>query len=316
MAQVPRSGAEGSTWLFVPGDRPERFDKAAEAGSDHVVLDLEDAVASPAKALARAAVMSWLAEGRRAWVRLNATGTPWREDDVAALGGVGGLAGVMVPKAESPADMAGLRDRLGSGTGLVALVETARGVQMASALADSGHVDRLALGSIDLALDLGAEESDDSLLLARATLVMASRAAGLPGPVDGVSTVTDDPAHLIAAATRAASLGFTGKLCIHPRQVPIVAAAFMPNDRDIAWARRVVAEAEMRGHATGAFRLDGEMVDRPVVERARTVLRRRPASGSASALTAVTERNTMNSSAATISDSQGAGGNHQREEER
>lgn len=271
------SGAEGSTWLFVPGDRPERFDKAAAAGSDHVILDLEDAVAPSAKAHARAAVVSWLAEGRRAWVRLNATGTPWHDDDVAALRGVAGLAGVMVPKAQSPGEMAELRDRFGPGTGLIALVETARGVQLAPALADSGHVDRLALGSIDLALDLGAEESDDSLLLARATLVMASRAAGLPGPVDGVSTVTDDPAHLLATATRAASLGFEGKLCIHPRQVPSVAAAFVPDDRTIAWALRVVTEAETRGHATGAFLLDGEMVDRPVVERARSVLLRRPA---------------------------------------
>lgn len=267
------SRAAGTTWLFVPGDRADRFDKAAAAGADAVILDLEDAVAPEHKAAARDAVAAWLAGAtHRAWVRVNAVGTPWHADDLAALRTAGGLRGVVVPKAEDVERVRPVAEALPDGAGLLALVETARGIQRAADLADSGCVDRLALGSVDLALDLGADETDETLLLARTMLVLASRAAGLPGPVDGVSTVLDDPAPVAAAARRARAFGFGGKLCIHPRQVKVVADAFAPSAQEVAWAERVQAAAVGQD---GAFALDGQMVDLPVLERALAVLARR-----------------------------------------
>ena len=251
------------TWLFVPGDRPERFAKATAAGPDEVVIDLEDAVAPDAKESARAAAVEWLATGQ-AWVRINATGTPWHDDDVAALSGTPGLRGVMVAKAEVP-------EQLPSGVALVPLVESALGIHNAYALAAASGVQRLAFGAIDFALDIDAAENDRSLLLARATLVLASRVAGLAGPIDGVTVSTTDIDVIGADAERARSLGFAGKLCIHPKQIAPVAAAFRPSDDEIDWARGILAAS---GGAEGVVRVDGQMVDLPVVRRAERILAR------------------------------------------
>lgn len=255
------------TWLFVPGDRPDRFAKAQDSGADAVVCDLEDGVAPAAKVQARAEVRGWLAAGGSAWVRVNAPGTDDGLGDVEAMRGLPGLQGLMVPKSESAGQLENLAGRAG-GCRVVALVETAAGVLEAANIARSPAVDRLAFGSIDYAGDIDAIESDDSLLLARSLLVLASRAAGKAGPLDGVTTdlLTMEPVQ--AAAAYARSLGFVGKLCIHPRQVAAVAAGFAPQEREVRWAREVV-EAEA---SAGAVAVAGHMVDRPVLERARRIL--------------------------------------------
>lgn len=257
------------TWLFVPGDRPERFGKAQASGADAVVCDLEDGVAPGAKTQARIDVRTWLTAGGRAWVRVNAAGSEAGDDDVAALRGLPGLQGLMVPKSESAGQLEDLVRR-GGGCPAVALVETAAGVLEAGSIARSPAVERLAFGSIDYAGDIDAVESDDSLLLARSLLVLASRAAGKPGPLDGVTTdlLTMEPVQ--AAAAYARSLGFAGKLCIHPRQVAAVAAGFAPNEKDVQWAREVVTATS----SAGAVAVAGHMVDRPVLERARRILSR------------------------------------------
>lgn len=257
------------SWLFVPGHRGDRFDRAAASGADVVVCDLEDAVAEEAKATARAEVTRWLARGGTACVRVNAPGTPFADADVAALAGVPGLVAVMVPKAEDPRVLAGLAEALGPDTAVVALVETALGVHRVHALAAAPGVARLAFGSIDLALDLGVEDAAVPLLSARSALVLASRVAGLPAPVDGVTPILDDPAVVQEAAATAAAMGFGGKLCVHPRQVEAVHAGFRPGEADVRHAHRVLASV-----AGGAGQVDGQMVDRPVLERARQVLRR------------------------------------------
>lgn len=260
---------EARSWLFVPGDCPDRFAKAAASGADLVVCDLEDAVAAEVKASARAAVAQWLARDGLACVRVNATGTAFHDGDVAALSGLPGLRAVMVPKAEDPRRLAELSAALGPKTALVALIETALGVHRAYDLAAAPGVARLAFGSIDFALDVAAEDAQTPMLFARSTLVLASRVAKIAPPVDGVTTALDDLSLAEADANAALSLGFGGKLCIHPRQVHAVNAAFTPTAEDVRAARRIVDSLTDRG----ADRLDGQMVDAPVVERARRTLR-------------------------------------------
>jgi citrate lyase subunit beta/citryl-CoA lyase len=259
---------DSRTWLFVPGDRPERFAKAADAGADEVICDLEDAVGDNAKPAARDAVAALLATPGRVWVRVNGADAAWHDDDLAALAGLPGLAGVVVPKAESIEVLDHAVSVLGAGTPLIALIETACGVLAAPTIAANRSVRRLAFGSIDFALDVGCADDDTSLLFARSSLVIASRAAGLDGPLDGVTTDLTGTARVAADARRAQALGFGGKLCIHPRQVPAVADAYAPTPAELDLAQGVLAEAT----GSGAAAHDGAMVDRPVLQRARRLV--------------------------------------------
>lgn len=246
-----------TTFLFVPGDRPERFEKAVAGGADVVILDLEDAVAPAAKDSARASVAEWL-RSHRALVRINAPGTPWFDADAALVAARG--VPVVVPKAETPGVLAGFGE-------VVALVETAAGVERAGELAAVPSVTRLALGTIDLAAELGVDPDDrEPFAYARSRLVIASAAAGLAPPVDGVTANVADDAGLEADVRYARRLGFGGKLCIHPRQVPVARAAFAATEAEREWARRVVATG------AGVSVVDGRMVDEPVRARARRIL--------------------------------------------
>ncbi|WP_373987292.1 CoA ester lyase [Duganella sp. BuS-21] len=256
------------SYLFVPGSEPRRFDKACASGADAVIIDLEDAVAPGDKAGARDAVAAWLRLRRRVIVRINAVDTRWFDDDVA-LCGLDGVAGVMLPKAESCEVLLALAARLPT-MPLLPLVESARGFSVAGELARCPQVQRLVFGSIDFQLDLGIDGEGDELLYFRSGLVLASRLAGIAAPVDGVTVAVSDPARLEADARRARRLGFGGKLCIHPNQLATVNTAFAPSAAEMDWARKVVAAAEVE---SGAFRLDGKMVDRPVILRAQAVLR-------------------------------------------
>ncbi|GAC80981.1 citrate lyase subunit beta / citryl-CoA lyase [Gordonia malaquae] len=255
------SAATASTLLFVPGDRPDRFDKAAAAGADLVVLDLEDAVSADAKDAARANVAAWAAH-RPCAVRINSADTRWFRADLDALSAKD--VTIMIPKAEDPAVLAGI------GGNVIALIETARGVLNAPAIASVPGVVRLAVGTFDLAAELGVDPTDtEALLPTRGALVLASAAAGLPGPIDGVTAAIDEPDRIIADTTYARRLGFAGKLCIHPRQLRPAAAALRPTEAQIGWARRIVEAS------SGAVaQVDGEMVDKPVVDRAHAILAR------------------------------------------
>jgi citrate lyase subunit beta/citryl-CoA lyase len=254
--------------LFVPGDRPERFDKAIAAGAGLVIVDLEDAVAPPHKAAARDAVAGWLRAERPVALRVNGADTPWFDADVALCRHPGVVA-IVLPKAEDPAV---LRDVAAGApqAALLPLIETALGVAHVETLAAAPRVQRLLFGSIDLQLDLGIAGDGDELLCFRSRLVLASRLAGIAAPVDGVSTALDDREALTADALRARRLGFGAKLCIHPKQVPVVEAAFAPTPEERAWAERVLAAAEAA--QGGAVAVDGRMVDKPVILRARALL--------------------------------------------
>lgn len=262
---------QARSFLFVPGDRPDRFDKAAAAGADVVIVDLEDAVGAEQKATAREAVVAWLAGGGRAAVRVNAADSPEHEADVAALSGAGGVVAVVLPKADDPA----LANAVAAQTGVpvVALVESAAGIVRAVELARAEGVARLAFGHLDYAVDLGCDNGRTAMLHARSTLVLASRAAGLPGPVDGVTVALDDPSVLVYDLEHAGELGLTGKLLIHPRQVEGTHAAYRTSDDEVAWAEKVLAA--VRDTDVGAVRVDGDMVDAPVIARAEDILRRK-----------------------------------------
>jgi citrate lyase subunit beta/citryl-CoA lyase len=263
---LPRS------YLFVPGDRPERFDKALASGADAVILDLEDAVPVPAKEAARQAVVNWLGArmptaSPQIVVRINAVGTPQHEADVDACRH--GVHAVVLPKSERVDDLARLARAL-PGVALLPLIETAVGFAAAPELARAPAVQRLVFGSIDFQHDLGIDGEGEELLFFRSQLVLYSRLALLAAPVDGVSTVLDDAALIHTEALRARRLGFGAKLCIHPKQIAPVHAAFAPTAAQLGWARRVIAAADAAGGA--AVALDGAMVDRPVILRAQALL--------------------------------------------
>ncbi len=257
----------GKSYLFVPGDRPERFAKAAASGADRIIIDLEDAVAPAGKPAARAAALEWLRTGAPAMVRINGRDTPWFRDDLHMLEDFA-AAGLMVPKADAEV-MAAVAAEAPRAE-LVALVETVAGWASARQILATGPTVRLAFGNIDFALDSGLADSDDTLAPVRAALVLESRLAGKPAPIDGVSLELTDAALIARHAQQSKRWGFGGKLCIHPRQVEAVNLAFRPSPQDCDWARRVLDAAG--ASAGAAVALDGKMIDRPVIERARRIL--------------------------------------------
>ena len=260
------------SYLFVPGDRPERFAKARASGADAVIVDLEDAVAPVNKVAARDAVAGALDAAQPVVLRINGADTGWFADD-ARLAAHPGVSAVLLPKAAAVEAVAALRTASG-GKPVLALVESAAGMANLTALAAAQGVARLVFGSIDFQLDLDITDDDLALLPFRMQLVLASRVANLPPPVDGVTTALDDAARIESEARRARSLGFGAKLCIHPRQVAIVNGAFSPGAAEVAWAQRVVEAAAASGGA--AVAVDGKMVDAPVLARARRLLAASP----------------------------------------
>jgi citrate lyase subunit beta / citryl-CoA lyase len=257
------------SYLYVPGNRPDRFDKACAAGADAVIVDLEDAVPPVEKEAARAALASWLSPDKSVMVRVNAAGSEWFERDLAACDAAG-VAGVILPKAEEIDDgvLSLCRRR---GIACLPLIETAAGMAQAESVAATPCVQRLMFGTIDFQFELGIDGDGDELLAFRSRLVLASRLAGIQSPVDGPCTSWEDQALLMADSQRARKLGFGGKLCIHPKQVAIVNAAFSPDEAQIAWASKVLDAAQRSGGA--AVAVDGRMIDRPVILKAERIAR-------------------------------------------
>lgn len=262
------------TFLFVPANRPERIAKALASGTDVVVVDLEDAVAPADKPAARLALIKWLDANpdERVTVRTNAADTVWHEDDLTACRHAG-IAAVMLPKADSAAQVEHAHDV--SGKPVLCIVETVLGIEALSQVAGARGCARLMFGKLDLAveLDLIPDESDPEELVFlpwRAMLVLASKRARLPAPVDGVYTLIGDQPGLARYAARARRHGFSGQLLIHPGQVTATAAAFTPSAQDIEWAKTVCRLADAAGG--GVVVLDGRMIDAPVMARARSIL--------------------------------------------
>jgi len=267
--------AQARSLLFVPGNRPDRFKKAAQSGADAIILDLEDAVPLAEKASAREAVrQQWpqlLALDVPLVVRINAADSAAWAADLAALAGLQRLAAVMVPKAESADGLRQAHEVL-PGAALLPLVESAAGYAALHSIAAAPGVLRLALGHIDFMADTGMLCSDDERELAplRFAMAMATRVHRLAPAIDGVTVSIDDARRLREDTQRALRFGFGAKLCIHPRQVVGVHEAMAPSAEEIDWAQRVVAADAAAGGA--AVQLDGRMVDAPVVLRALRLL--------------------------------------------
>lgn len=262
------------TWLYVPGDRPDRVAKALASAADTVILDLEDAVAPAAKADARRTVVGVLAEGRPAYVRINAPGTADGDADVRALAASpGALAGVRIPKCEDPDELRRVADALGAP--VLPVVESALGVERAFALATAHPlVAGISLGEADLSADLRA--GGDALAWPRSRIVVAARAAGLPSPPQSVWTAVRDLDGLAADTRAGQRAGFFGRSVIHPAQIPVVHEACAPDPADVAWARDLTGRLAARGDAPDAdaawIDADGRFVDKAVVERAAAIL--------------------------------------------
>jgi citrate lyase subunit beta/citryl-CoA lyase len=230
------------SYLFVPGNRPDRFAKAAASGVDVVVIDLEDAVPPAEKKIARAALAEWLSTNSTpVAVRVNDVNSEWFRDDIAVCRAPS-VAAVMLPKTERIDDIF-LCEFAGKPTDILPMIETAQGFRNVVAIAQHRLTTRLVFGNVDFQLDLGIDGDDEQLLYFRSQIVFASRIGNLLPPVDGVSTTLDDPEQITRDTLRAKRLGFGAKLCIHPKQVAAVNAAFIPSEKDVEWAQRVADDA-------------------------------------------------------------------------
>lgn len=275
------SMAQACSFLFVPATQPERLPKALTSGADVVIADWEDAVAPADKERARAALaqaVGTLEKSARArlLVRINSEGSPWFAADLQALAQLTaqGLAGAVVPKAERASTLQAVVQAGGPHAALVPLVESVAGLAAADALAAAPQVVRLAFGHLDFQVDAGMAcgDTEEELLPVRLALVFASRRAGLAAPIDGVTVDTRNPERMARDAEHARRMGFGGKLCIHPAQVPVLHAAFDPDESAVAHALRVQQALQQAGG--GVCVLDGRMVDAPVLAQAQHTLQR------------------------------------------
>ncbi|MGN7385414.1 HpcH/HpaI aldolase/citrate lyase family protein [Sporosarcina sp. SAFN-015] len=270
-----------TSYLFVPGNRPDRIEKAILAGkANAIIIDLEDAIAFNEKGKVRELVNEFLSETTlpsepKLYVRVNDSSTPFYIEDVEMVSKFAGV-GIMLPKTESPADVHQLVDRIVPDQSIIPLIETAKGVLNAYDIAScSNQILRLAFGAVDYCLDLNTSISahGHELIYPRSALVVASRAAGLSSPIDTVFIDLSDEEGLIAEIRRAKNLGMFAKLCIHPKQLEPVNQLFAPSDSDIAWANKVVASFEdALSNGLSAIQLDNKMIDLPVYKQALSTL--------------------------------------------
>ncbi|WP_166980754.1 HpcH/HpaI aldolase/citrate lyase family protein [Paramicrobacterium fandaimingii] len=252
------------SWLLVPATKPEVFSDADRSAADGIILDIEDAVDPSRKPAARNAVVEWLSSGGEAWVRVNDATTEFWADDLAALRDVAGLQGVMLAKTESPQQVEETYERLGTTLPVIALVESAIGIEAATDIARAEGAFRLAFGSGDFRRDTGMSADKEAMAYPRAKLVVASRCGNLPGPIDGPTVGSSHPVLREQSGTTV-SMGMTGKLCLDVEQVPVINEVISPTPTDVGWANGFLADFEARG---GVIR-DGS--DLPRLGRARKI---------------------------------------------
>ena len=259
--------------LFVPGSRPERFDKAIATGADKIIVDFEDAVEETMKRQSRENLGIYLTANPslRVVVRINASEHPEHQSDLDFCSRFPEVSAILLPKAESAAQV---NHAASTGKRIWPLIESAKGLEFLPSIASVGGVERLTFGALDLGLDLGLRAQSTAAARmfdqVRYQILINTVRSKLARPLDTVFANFSDLEGLAAFAHDALDMGFGGMLCIHPSQVSVVNTVFEPTTDDIEWARRVVNAAE---GAPGAFRLDGKMIDAPVIAAAHRVLK-------------------------------------------
>ncbi|ACC40035.1 CoA ester lyase [Mycobacterium marinum] len=251
------------SWLLVNGTHADRFQAASHSRADIVVLDIEDAVAPKDKGSARDNVVHWLGDGNADWVRINGFGTPWWADDIAILAG-SSVGGVMLAMVESVDHVTETARRLPN-VPIVALVETARGLERITEIASAKGTFRLAFGIGDFRRDTGFGEDATTLAYARSRFTIAAKAAGLPSAIDG-PTIGSNPLKLIEASAVSVEFGMTGKICLSPEQCAVVNEGLSPSQDEIGWAKEFFAEFERDG---GEIRNGSDL---PRIARATKIL--------------------------------------------
>lgn len=264
-------------FLFVPADRPERFDKALQTKAHAIIIDLEDAVSLANKAQARVNLAQSLPNllsvyRDRIIVRINAFGTPQFDEDVALVNALF-VAAVMLPKAESASQLDTLKNAIAKDAVIIPMIESAHGIDQLTPIAAHPATLRLALGNIDAQAELGlsCDPQETELLPLRFQMNLVSKLADIAPPIDGVTIDIHAQHTLLADTQRAKRIGFSGKLCIHPAQINTVITTFLPTQEEIQKAQLIVqADAKALG---GVVQLDGRMIDRPVVLLAQRILK-------------------------------------------
>ncbi|MDO5668356.1 MAG: CoA ester lyase [Alcaligenaceae bacterium] len=261
--------------LFVPAANLDRIPKALATDASIVIVDLEDAVEADVKFSVRQQLERWTNDnpGRRFFLRINDAQSPWFIDDLAFAGRIDkNILGIMLPKAESSKDVIPV-ERLG--VPVIPLIETAAGVTNLKDICSVDGVTRLSFGELDMALDLGVDRNTEGakrlINHVRSQICLHSRAAKLNPPLDTVYPNFKDSEGFERQLNFSKDMGFAGSLCIHPQQLEVVHRVFMPKPEDLVWAQRVVDAAQKYGNSV--FQLDGEMVDKPVIDHAHAVLK-------------------------------------------
>jgi citrate lyase subunit beta/citryl-CoA lyase len=250
------------SWLLVNATKPDQFEPALLSEADSVIFDLEAAVPDDRKEEARFHVVNALNTGLSAWVRINAMDTEHWKTDLEALIQTPGLRGVMLAQTEKPEQVTLTAMRLHAGTPVIALIESALGVENATAIASAPGTFRLAFGVNDFRKDTGATEDPMALAYARGKLVVASRVGKLPGPIDGPPAATDSVDAVLAACGVTQRMGMTGKMCLTIDQVDDVNRGLSPSEEELEWARELITQHEQAQRGRGVDIADGSYLPR------------------------------------------------------
>lgn len=264
-----------TSFLFVPGSRPDRIAKALSSGADAVIVDLEDAVKVDEKKSARQSVAGFLKSNKdsRVLIRVNSSDSHEHEEDLALCRDADNVFGVMLPKASHRPEIEYVANQ--TGKPVWPLVESASGVAALPDLITAVGVTRLSIGALDLAADLelvyptgGCEKVLD---FCRAQIVLYSKIGGLAPPIESVVPTINEVQEISRVATQAKQMGFGGMLAIHPNQLPEIHRAFHPSQAEVDWAERVISGSKKYG---SIFQIDGKMVDAPVIKSAKRIIAR------------------------------------------
>jgi citrate lyase subunit beta / citryl-CoA lyase len=271
----------GEVYLFAPGNSEKKIHKALNLHTDAVIIDLEDAVTSNEKEMARKLVYSVLMTEEintvrsKIYVRINSIKTPWFFVDLNMVNELKRIDGIMIPKSEDKTSISLAAELINKNVEIIPLIESAAGVMnIETILSSDPAVNRVAFGSVDFALDIGVDWSVEGTerVYAMSKLVLASRALGMNPPIDAVFPVIDDRESFIADTQKGKQIGFNGKMVIHPKQIDWVKEVYTPTKKQLEWSRKVIDVFESSAHS-GAIDLEGKLIDRPVYLLAKRLIK-------------------------------------------